>query len=407
MALKIIRGQVKAPMRALIYGPAGVGKTTLAAGFPKPIFFDTEESTNRLEVDRVVIPDWKTMESSIRDLAADPSGYKTLIIDTIDWAERYLIEGMLQRHKKESIEDIGGGFGKGFTLVGEAFGRFLASLDTITAKGLHIVFVGHSKVVKVSPPDETEGYDRYEPKLSKHVTPLVKEWAECIFFANFQIQVVKGNDGKIKAQGGKDRMIYTQPSAAMDAKNRYGLDEFIPMDISSLEHLFIDIPASEVNQKPAPAPVIEEKQEQEPEGEPICASQEQVSKLALYAQNDTGGPMIKAYLAEANVIDTGELSPEQADELIKSVQKAQNAASEKPKTQSKPNTNSATSKLPANIVAWLTANADALEAAFVKWNWIKVGQSWRDLPHEKVDKIMSDPSKAAKAAGVASPGGAS
>jgi hypothetical protein len=118
---------------------------------PSPLFFDTEECTNRLNVDRVDIRDWKSLTESVKDLSADPSGYRTLIIDSIDWAERYLIEDILKREQQNSIEKVGGGFGKGFTMLGEHFGRFLASLDPITAKGLHIVFVGHCKVTKISP----------------------------------------------------------------------------------------------------------------------------------------------------------------------------------------------------------------------------------------------------------------
>jgi hypothetical protein len=407
MALKISKGQVNAPMRAFIYGPAGVGKTTLAAAFPKPIFFDTEESTNRLNVDRVDIRDWKSLTESVKDLSADPSGYRTLIIDSIDWAERYLIEDILKREQQNSIEKVGGGFGKGFTMLGEHFGRFLASLDTITAKGLHIVFVGHSKVTKISPPDETEGYDKYEPKLTKHVNPLVKEWAECIFFANFQIEVVKGNDGKIKAQGGRERLLYTQPSAAMDAKNRYCLEEFLPMDFSSLAHLFIDAPATQT--PAAQAAKVEKKAEQTQKAETPAveaeaidyATAEQVSKLETYSQNTVGAPMIQNALELIGVEAVKDLSQEEALELISSIQKAMNATPTKG-TKATPQA-AANSRVPAHFAEWFKTNSEVLEAAFAKWGWIKPGQLWTDLSHENMDKVIADPAKIAKLLKIAAP----
>jgi len=411
MALKISKGQIKAPMRAFLYGPAGVGKTTFAAGFPKPLFFDTEESTNRLDVDRVDIRDWKGLEASIKELASDPSGYKTLVIDSIDWAERYLLEDILRRTNAASVEKVDGGYGKGYTLMGEMFGRFLGSLDAITAKGLNIVFVGHSKVTKISPPDETEGFDKYEPKLTKQVNPLVKEWAECIFFANFRIDVVEGNDGRIKAQGGRERVLYAQPSAAMDAKNRYGLDERLPMEFESIAHLFVDAPAAT---KPTPtqqAAKVEQKAEQaqkaetpavEAEAIDYCTA-EQISKLELYTQNPVGAPMVQNALELVGVEAIKDLSVEEAAQLITDIQKAMNvAASKKGGTKASPQS-AANGKLPAHFVAWFEQHSVVLEAAFVKWAWIKPGQSWRDLAHDQMDKIVENPAKCAKVCGIAVP----
>jgi hypothetical protein len=151
-------------------------------------------------------------------------GFKTIVIDSADWAEKLLIEWLLKTSGKKSIEDFG--FGKGFTHVAEGFGRLLTQCDGLIAMGMHVVFVAHVKVVRTSPPDMTDGYDRWELKLSKQVAPLLKEWCDALLFCNYETR--------------KKRVIHTERSAAFDAKNRYGLEPILPMTIESLAPIFAE-----------------------------------------------------------------------------------------------------------------------------------------------------------------------
>jgi ABC-type multidrug transport system fused ATPase/permease subunit len=48
MPLAIRRGKIRRPQKVVIYGPEGVGKSTLAGLTPEPVFLDTSEgSTGR------------------------------------------------------------------------------------------------------------------------------------------------------------------------------------------------------------------------------------------------------------------------------------------------------------------------------------------------------------------------
>ncbi len=51
--MKITRGKKQTPVKAVIYGPEGIGKTTFASKFPDPLFIDCEGSTHRIDVERV------------------------------------------------------------------------------------------------------------------------------------------------------------------------------------------------------------------------------------------------------------------------------------------------------------------------------------------------------------------
>ena len=142
--------------------------------------------------------------------------------------------------RKKSIEDFG--YGKGWVIVAEQFGRFLTQCDALVAVGFHVVFVAHIKVQRTSPPDLTDGYDRWELKLSKQVAPLLKEWCDALLFVNFDTLTTQGTDGRTKAVGGRKRIVHTERSAAFDAKNRYGLPEKLPLSIDSLAPLFAEPP---------------------------------------------------------------------------------------------------------------------------------------------------------------------
>lgn len=234
--LKITKGKRVTPVRAVLYGTEGVGKSTLASQFPNPIILDTEDGTSHLDVARTATPDWMSLEAALHELVADSHGFKTVVIDSADWMERGIVESMLKKFGKKSIEDFG--FGKGYVLLAEHFARVLSVADQLIARGLNVVFVAHSRVQRTSPPDQDEGYDRYELKLTKHTAPLLREWSDLLLFCNFRTKLVEGADGRMKARGGKERVMHAAHSAAWDAKNRFGLPDEMPMEFASLEPIF-------------------------------------------------------------------------------------------------------------------------------------------------------------------------
>lgn len=242
MSLKITRGPQPSPARVVLGGVEGIGKTTLASQFPDALILDTEEGSKHLDVARVECHDFAAVESAMHELCRDRQGFRTVVVDSADWAERSLIEQIVRHAGKKSIEDFG--FGKGYTIVAERIGRFLALADQLIAAGLNVVFVAHVKVVRTSPPDMQDGYDRYELKLTKQTAPLFKEWADALLFCNYRTKLVEGADGRMKAIGGRERVIYTSRTAAWDAKNRFGLDDELPMTIAALAPLFASAPAA-------------------------------------------------------------------------------------------------------------------------------------------------------------------
>lgn len=234
-ALGITSGVQAVPLRGCIYGPSGVGKSTLAKDAPKPLFLDFEKGSHHLAVDRIEPRDWNHVVEIITALRDGDHDYQTLVIDTADWAEKLLTVDVCAKSHKDSIEDFG--YGKGHTILGENWSAFLQLLEGLRAKGMHVLFVAHSQIRKFEQPDQSGSYDRYELKLGKQCAPLLKEWCDMLLFCSYETKVVE-LDGKKKAVGGRERVLYTSHTASWDAKNRHGFAEKLPFAFASIASAF-------------------------------------------------------------------------------------------------------------------------------------------------------------------------
>lgn len=254
--MKIIQGKLTRPQRVCIYGVESVGKTTFASSFPNPLFLDVEGGTAHLDVPRAEISTWAELTKAVDECKG--LDFQTIVIDSIDWAEKLCVETLLAEGKKTSIEDYG--YGKGYVMLAERITRFLALLDALIDAGKNVVLIGHSQVKRVEPPDLMTAYDRYELKLSRQVSPLIKEWADELWFFQFRTKVVESENGKARGVGGKIRIILTTHAAAYDAKTRSGLAEELPMEWESVAGLFQKRSSQpKVHDKPLPASILEEK----------------------------------------------------------------------------------------------------------------------------------------------------
>ncbi|CRT03011.1 ATP-binding protein [Streptococcus equi] len=250
--MQITRGKRARAQRVVIYGPEGIGESSFAAQFPDPLFIDTEGSTDNMDVARMDKPTSYTMlKNQIAFVKANPTVCKTLVIDTIDWAESLIVDDVCAQHSKKGIEDFN--WGNGYTYTKEEMGRFLNMLQELIELGINVVLTAHAQMRKFEQPDEMGAYDRWELKLGKktssQTTPLVKEWADMVLFANYKTVVMTSETKKKKATGGQ-RMLYTEHHPAWDAKNRHGLPSVVPLDYAVIAHIFAQVPTQPVPQTP-------------------------------------------------------------------------------------------------------------------------------------------------------------
>lgn len=239
--MKITKGKRARAQKVVIYGTEGIGKSSLASQFPEPLFIDTEGSTDNMDVARLDKPtSWIMLNNQIAFIKANPTVCKTLVIDTIDWAESLCVDNLCAMHGKKGIEDFG--YGNGYVYAKEEMGRFLNKLQDLIELGINVVLTAHAQIRKFELPDEMGSYDKYELKLGKKTSsqtaPLVKEWADLLLFCNYKTYLISQEKSTKKKAQGNQRVMYTEHNPAWDAKNRHGLPSELPLDYASIAHIF-------------------------------------------------------------------------------------------------------------------------------------------------------------------------
>lgn len=239
--MKITKGKRARAQKVVIYGTEGIGKSSLASQFPEPLFIDTEGSTDNMDVARLDKPtSWIMLNNQIAFIKANPAVCKTLVIDTIDWAESLCVDNLCAMHGKKGIEDFG--YGNGYVYAKEEMGRFLNKLQDLIEIGINVVLTAHAQIRKFELPDEMGSYDKYELKLGKKTSsqtaPLVKEWADLLLFCNYKTYLISQEKSTKKKAQGNQRVMYTEHNPAWDAKNRHGLPSELPLDYNSIAHIF-------------------------------------------------------------------------------------------------------------------------------------------------------------------------
>lgn len=139
MSLVKRRNEVNVPrnLKVMVYGQAGMGKTTLALSAPKPVLFDFDNGFNRLNdnhtetVGIVQFQDWNQVHQILTSEAHELAEFETIVVDTIG----KMMDAIIAQRCNGGQPRL-----NDWSYINNEFKWFT---NTVTSLGKHVVFVAH------------------------------------------------------------------------------------------------------------------------------------------------------------------------------------------------------------------------------------------------------------------------
>lgn len=220
------------PPRILIYGPPKMGKSTFASLAPAPVFIQTEDGLDALDVPAYPLAKtWQDVLNSINELATTDHDRKTLVLDSADWLERLIHVQISEEKKVKTLEDIG--YGKGYLFALDLWRQYIDATNYLRDnKDMTIINIAHSTIKRFENP-ETDAYDRHQIKMHEKASALLIENSDIILFVNEMVGVKKETEGfskRTRAIGTGERVLYAESRPSFVAGNRFSLPAEISFD---------------------------------------------------------------------------------------------------------------------------------------------------------------------------------
>ena len=233
------------PVLVTICGDSGMGKTTLAATFPKPIVIRAEDGLQAVPADLrpdafPVLQGADDLWEQLKGLIHEPHEYKTLIIDSVTALERMFIQNVVDTDPKKprGIQQALGGYGAGRDAVSAMHARLRKAAGLLAdRRGMNTVFIAHAETERIEPPDD-DAYMRYALRLHAKSMPAYVDDVDIVGFLKLET-FTTGEGERKKAISDGTRVLITYATAANVSKNRYGITE--PLTVLPNVNPFTDI----------------------------------------------------------------------------------------------------------------------------------------------------------------------
>jgi hypothetical protein len=229
------------PPRMILLGVEKIGKSTFASKANTPIFIPIkqEEGIDALNVAKFpVCNTLQDVQEAIGVLCSEDHEYQTVVIDSASALEPVIWDAVCTENNVDSIEKVGGGYGKGYIEALERWREIMEGLDYLRAeKNMASIIIGHVKVKRFDDP-ERDSYDQYQFDINEKVANALYRWADFIGFANTKVMVKEEKAGFDKKKRAVDaangnRFLLTQKTPAHPGGGRgvYGqLPHELPLD---------------------------------------------------------------------------------------------------------------------------------------------------------------------------------
>ena len=216
--------------KVLIYADTGMGKSTLSALAPKPVFLSLDEGIEKLKHPVTGKPlkkikgleAFEDVRSSLGDISLFDE-YETVVIDTStilqDMAEDFVVRTIPTEKGAKVKNIVGYGYNKGYKHLYNTMKLVLQDCDALIHHGKNVIFIAQAITHNVANPSG-EDFLRSGPRLHKDkswdIEALYCEWADHILRIDYQDLFVKDK----KISGDAIRNVFVKPEVYFRAKSR-------------------------------------------------------------------------------------------------------------------------------------------------------------------------------------------
>jgi len=219
-AFTLERGVTRTSWKLGIYGPEGIGKSSLAALCPGIAFCDLELSTLDLDITRVkgvntgdYVTSWANLRRWVQGLSSG-----IYAIDSVTRAEDWCAAWVVKNKKSnegaaasDSLEDFR--YKAGLTFVVDEFRRFLSDIENAFVRGASFVMLAHNRISRIKNPDGSD-FIRNEPRLiDDPKASNMLQWVQFLDHLAFvDLDKAVNKQGKVSGSGSRTIFLDTAPN---------------------------------------------------------------------------------------------------------------------------------------------------------------------------------------------------
>lgn len=219
------------PFALLLYGQAGIGKTTFACRAPKPLICNIEGGLKGIDLKALgafatnQLSTYADVEEVFTRMAKTDK-FDTLIIDSVSRMQDLLIRHICEGEKppKTSLADFG--YGAGYARLAAEAQLFCERIDALKRAGKNIVLIAHEAVETFADP-EADAYDRFNCSLDKRISGKVQAAVDHVWYMHQEKTIKEASSGRQTAKLRGRVLVQTKASGGVIAKTRGEREQYI------------------------------------------------------------------------------------------------------------------------------------------------------------------------------------
>ncbi|MBU2788615.1 ATP-binding protein [Acidithiobacillus sp. VAN18-1] len=230
--LNLQEGGQMEPVRMILYGKNGIGKTTFGAGMPQPFILAVEDGIGPMPVmyDRAHHKTYDQIVGTLMEVGGyfQSGRFRSLVVDSMDALQVKVFDKILSEHGKKHIGDFS--YGKGYELFKQEWESFKDLMERFRVElGANVLLIAQCDSRTIADPINGD-HNSNTMRLDKRASGVLRDWADLVGFAQLESNPIRNKDGEIvRLQETGRRILRTSPSEAFDAKNRFNLPPTLPL----------------------------------------------------------------------------------------------------------------------------------------------------------------------------------